>query len=92
MERNQDKSAFVPVSLAKELSGLINSASVITTHQCNLHGISSVVLYTHSKLRIKVLTAKVLQFSVCNECIVIKINNVQELTISTKRVVNAGIL
>jgi len=59
MERKENKSAFFPVSLVKELSSLISSISVTTTHQCNLPGISSVVLYTHSKFRVKGLTVKV---------------------------------
>lgn len=43
MERKEDESAFVPVSLVKELSGLINLISVTIRHQCDPHGMSSVV-------------------------------------------------
>lgn len=48
-------------------------------------------LYIDSKFKIKGLTVEVQQFNVCNECTVIAINNVQDLTISTEIAVSAGI-
>lgn len=52
-------------------------------------------MHIESKFKIKGLTVKFYQFSVCTECTVIAINNVPDLTTSTQRAVqefNAGIL
>lgn len=74
MERKENNSSSVPESLDKEISGLIISVSVITRHI----SISSMVLYTDRKFRIYVLTVKL--FCICNECMVLIINNVLEIT------------